>query len=151
MRRFLVVANKTLGAPELVEAIRRRQAGGPCEFYLLVPATSSASLEETYGALTSGLPGPPAANEESIARARRRLDAEVDRLRQEGATVHGEVGDADPLRAVSDLLARRQFDEIIVATRSPGVSRWLHWDLPSRIERKFHLPVTHLVVAQPVH
>jgi len=149
MRRYLVVANKTLGAPELVDAIRKRQAAGPCEFYVLVPATSSASLEEIYGALTSGLPAPSAAHHESISRARERLEAEVNRLRREGAIAGGEVGDVDPVRAVSDVLARRRFDEIIVSTRAPGLSRWLHWDLPSRVERRFGVPVTHLVVAQP--
>jgi hypothetical protein len=148
MRRYLVVANRTLGAPELTQMIRKRHAEGPCEFYLLAPATPPGNPADWYGALTTGLPAPSPADRESSERARMRLDTELARLGQQGVAVAGEVGGPDPFRAVSDLLARRQFDEIIVSTRSPGVSRWLHWDLPSRIERKFRLPVTHVVVGE---
>jgi hypothetical protein len=148
LRRYLVVANRTLGAPELARVIRQRHAEGPCEFYLLAPATASGNPADWYGALTTGLPAPSPAQGESVEQARMRLDTELTRLRDQGMAVAGEVGGSDPFRAVSDLLARRQFDEIIVSTRSPGLSRWLHWDLPSRIERKFHLPVTHVVVGE---
>jgi hypothetical protein len=143
--RYLVVANQTLGGEELVQAIRQRIAEGPCEFYVLVPATSSTGFEEGFAPGLGGrLSAQPRADENAVPAALRRLDAELDRIRKAGAPAHGEVGDPDPFRAISDLLARRQFDEIIVATLPPGLSRWLHLDLPSRIQRKFQLPVTHI-------
>jgi hypothetical protein len=152
MRRYLVVANRTLGAPELIQAIRHRHAAGPCEFYLLAPATAPGNPADWYGALTAGVPpaAPPssATHQESVEHPRMRLETELARLREEGMTVAGQVGGSDPFRAVSELLSRRQFDEVIVSTRSPGLSRWLHLDLPSRIERKLHVPVTHVVVGE---
>jgi cell pole-organizing protein PopZ len=50
------------------------------------------------------------------------------------------------MRAVRDAVDSREFDEIIVATLSPRLSRWLHHDLPARLQHDFHLPVTHVVV-----
>jgi hypothetical protein len=150
VRRYLVVANKTLGGDELVQAIYQRIADGPCEFYVLVPATSSASSVENYGpGLGGGLPVLPRADEKAVSAARRRLDAEVHRIRKAGAPADGEVGDPDPLRAISNLLARRQFDEIILSTLPRRLSHWLHWDLPSRVQRKFQLPVTHVRAREP--
>ncbi|TWF74984.1 hypothetical protein FHX44_11868 [Pseudonocardia hierapolitana] len=52
--------------------------------------------------------------------------------------------DPDPMRAVEDALGRQEFDEIIVSTLPVRLSRWLHQDLPARLGRKFHLPVTHV-------
>ncbi len=38
MRRYLVVANQTLGGAELAEELRKRLED-PCSFYVLVPNT----------------------------------------------------------------------------------------------------------------
>ncbi|MGI8685870.1 MAG: hypothetical protein ACR2MO_12440 [Acidimicrobiales bacterium] len=46
------------------------------------------------------------------------------------------------------MLERPPFDEILLFTHPPGVSRWLHQDLPHRAQRQFAIPVTH-VVAEP--
>lgn len=43
------------------------------------------------------------------------------------------------------MLAARDFDEVIVSTLPPGASRWLRLDLLHRVERRFDLPVTHVV------
>jgi hypothetical protein len=42
------------------------------------------------------------------------------------------------------VLERSSFDEIIVSTLPAPVSRWLRLDLAHRLERRFHLPVTHV-------
>ena len=34
------------------------------------------------------------------------------------------------MKAIEKALAERRFDEIILSTLPPGVSRWLAWDLP---------------------
>ena len=55
MSRILVVANRTLGSSDLLEAIRDRMTKGPCEFTLLVPATAHAHRESTMETLTRGV------------------------------------------------------------------------------------------------
>jgi hypothetical protein len=46
--------------------------------------------------------------------------------------VTGEVGDADPLAAIQDALARGSFDEIVISTLPRLISRWLRVDLVSK-------------------
>lgn len=150
MRRYLVVANQTLGGERLAETVRERMAQDACHFHLLVPATHSAEYAvAVYGPSIAGVPVPLTSDEKGLAMARQRLEGEVQRLRQCGASVDGSVGAADPLLAIRDALAEQEFDEIILSTLPPGLSRWLRVDLPSRVERKFKLPVT-LVHAKPV-
>jgi hypothetical protein len=80
-----------------------------------------------------------------MALAEARLTTELNRLWHEGAEADGEIGDADPLRAIRNLLHEQEFDEIILSTLPPGASRWLRMDLPHRVERSSKLPVTHIV------
>jgi hypothetical protein len=42
MRRYLVVANQTLGGRELREELRKRAVAGESSFYVLVPNTRAA-------------------------------------------------------------------------------------------------------------
>jgi hypothetical protein len=132
MRRFLIVANQTLGAEPLIEAIRGHMRNGPCRFHIVVPATPpSEHLTWVEG--------------EAKAIAQQRLDEALARFRGLGAEATGEVGDANPVLAIEDTLREGEFDEIILSTLPAGISRWLKLDLPSRVGARFHLPVTHVV------
>jgi hypothetical protein len=153
MRRILVVANQTVGGEDLAEVIRARMAEGPCEFRLLVPATPPANpLGLAAAAAEGSVAGVPATQPllgtDAYDRARGRLRDGLDRLRGLGATVQGDVGVGDALRAIGHEMQRRQFDEIIISTLPSGISRWLRQDLPRRVERQFKLPLT-VVTARP--
>jgi hypothetical protein len=150
MHRYLVVANQTLDSDELVALVRERTADGPAEFWLVVPATPVKDLASNAMPIpmpvmggVATLPAPPA---EARRLAQINLDAAIKKLTAAGGTVDGAVSDADPMRAVGDAVGSREFDEIIVATLPPRLSRWLHHDLPARLQHDFHLPVTHVVV-----
>jgi hypothetical protein len=134
-RRILVVANQTAGGPELKREIRRRMSEGPCIFTLVVPATP---------------PSQHATWEEGEARdiARRRMESAVTEMRRMGAEITGVVGDASPVLAINDALIEQPCDEIVLSTLPSGVSRWLKWDLPHRVEQRFELPVT-TVMGEP--
>lgn len=144
MPSYLVVANRTLGGPELLDAIRQRMGRGPATFWVLVPATPSTHLLNDVNALSGAFPLDPrllvdpgeGADEAS------RLRTEVEHLRAIGATAAGAVGDADPLRAIDAVLAERTFDEIILSTLPAGLSRWLTLDLPRRVRRRTDVPLT---------
>ena len=156
MRRYLVVANQTLGGDRLIQAVRERMLHGPSQFWVLVPATKPAHFAERYG---TGYPfkmgGDPYGSAESgdaghgiesgASLAQQRLDMELQRLHEADAEADGEVGDPDPLKAISNALAREQFDEIILSTLPRGRSRWLRQDLPGQARKKFGIPVTHVV------
>ena len=54
------------------------------------------------------------------------------------------MSDPDPPRAVEEATAYGELDEIVVSMLPRRVSRWLHQDLPGRLEPKMHLPITHV-------
>jgi hypothetical protein len=143
-RRYLVVANQTLAEAELAEAIRDRQEAGPSSFYVLVPNTHHGDLAARVALAAPLAPavGDAIADHQATEHAQHRLGQLLDDLRGLGAEAEGDLGDADPLKAVTDLLATRQFDEIIVSTLPQRISRWLSMDLPHRLQRQTGLPVT---------
>jgi hypothetical protein len=150
MRRYLVVANQTLGGESLVALIRRRVAAEPSEFFLVVPATPTMELLPGAAAAVSvgGSALMPCSPEEARALAEERLASALEQLRAAGATVDGVVGDPSPVRAVETVMKGRQFDEIIVSTLPSRLSRWLRADLPRRLEHKTELPVTQVTAGE---
>lgn len=133
MPRYLVVANQTLAGRHLVDEVRERMdEDEDARFHVVVPATPPHE-QMTW---TEG---------EAEAVARERLDQALFEFRELGADASGEVGAARPMDAIRDALRVSDFDEIILSTLPAGPSRWLRQDLPSRVERTFELPVTHLV------
>jgi hypothetical protein len=135
MRRYLVVANQTLGGEHLIERVRECLASGPCRFHVVVPATPS----QEHASWTEG---------EAVSIAQGRLDRALERFRELGAEADGEVGDANPMLAVEDVLLREEVDEIILSTLPPGISRWLALDLPHRVSRKINLPLTVITASE---
>ena len=143
MRRYLLVANRTLGGDHLIRAVRQRMHGEPCEFWILVPAVrpvSGRTEDQSYGSDA----GDYGWAESGELFAQQRLDRELKRLHEAGAEADGEVGDADPYKAVSRTMADRKFDEIILSTMPRARSRWLRQDLPRKLQR-FGIPVTQVV------
>lgn len=132
MRRYLVVANQTLGGEQLIERLRTCVAEGPCSVHVVVPASADPTV---------------AFHDERSDRrvARRRLNEALERFEALGVEVTGEVGDHRPVDAVLDVLRRGvEVDEIIVSTLPAGVSRWLRLDAVSRIQRAVDVPVRHI-------
>lgn len=132
MRRYLIVANQTLGGDHLLEAVRGLASGEDCSFHVLVPATRPHDhLVATEG--------------EGIAIAKSRLDRALERFGALGIEVTGEVGDPRPLDAIRDAFLEADYDGIVLSTLPAGVSAWLGMDLPNRVQRAFPVPVTHVV------
>ncbi len=142
MRRCLIVANQTLTTDTLTDAVQERNAAEPHEFFLVAPATLAREEADGPAAYASQGPSP---TDRAYALARQRLDRALERLRTLGATVDGEVGDADPLQAVRAALGRFAADEIVISTLPGGLSQWLRRDLPGRLRRGCDIPVTHVV------
>lgn len=123
----LVVANRTAGSRELLDAMRVRAAKGPTHFTLLIPRARSA---------------PDAGTADPLA-------AVLERMRDAGLDVESVIADADPVLAVSETFDPLRHDEIIVGTLPVGASKWLQIDLPHRLARLTSVAVTHVVAPQP--
>lgn len=141
-RRILIVANQTAPGPHLKRLVRDRMAEGPCSFVLLVPAMPPGE-------------GWTWTDEAATAEAHRQMQAALAGFKEIGAEVEGDVQEGPPMDAIAALLdiegyeQHPPFDEIILSTLPPGASRWLRQDLVHRLERRFEIPVTH-VIGEPI-
>jgi hypothetical protein len=133
MARILVVANRTAESPDLLEAMKAK--GTDHQYTLVVPA-GGGRLEKAAD--------PDAARDHTVPH----LDAALEKMRAEGFTVEGTVGDSDPIAAVQDAANFAEFDEVIISTLPQRASKWLKLDLPSKAERATGLPVTHVETKQ---
>lgn len=129
-QRVLVVAHRTAATPALIEAVRERAARGPASFTLLVPNPAH------------GLHRVVDPEDQEVSEAQAVLDLALPLLEEAaGGHVEGLIGDAEPLNAIQDAVNLHGFDEIIISTLPKRVSRWLHIDLPSKVNG-LGLPVT---------
>lgn len=133
--RVLVVAHKTAATQPLLDAVRERAGRGPAQFTLLVPNPAH------------GLHKVVDPEDQGAGEAQTVLEEALPALTEAaGSPVEGMVGSSDPSVAVMDAVNLRGFDEIIVSTLSPKVSRWLKLDLPSKVSG-LGLPVTTVTPA----
>ncbi|HEV2770177.1 MAG TPA: hypothetical protein VGV40_08360 [Solirubrobacteraceae bacterium] len=140
MTRVLVVANRTAATPKLLDAVRERAQRGSATFYLVVPATPRG-LHRVVDPEVSG-------REEAEANLLLALPLLSEAA---GSDVDGHVGDADPLAAIHDAVHASAYDEIIVSTLPSRLSRWMRFDLPTRVRRLLGLPVTHVEGDARIH
>jgi len=137
-RRYLVVANQTLGGPNLGQKLYDLAQAGPAIFHIVVPCTPPPGSWTGWSEV------------QAAQQARERLDLMMRFVGHIGESVTGSLGDIDPGLAAQD--AARQygpFDEVIVATHPPGLSRWLKLDVLSRVRGATGLPVTHVIGDTP--
>ncbi len=127
-RNVLVVANVTATSDELLSTLKARAERQPASFTLVVPATP-------FGG--------------GRAAAHSMLDSALEQLRAAGLEAEGNIGNGDPIVAVTEAWDPKRFDEIIVSTLPMRFSKWLHAGLPERIGRLTGAPVTHVVSAPP--
>jgi GABA permease len=133
-RRILVVANETVGGPELLSTIREHSEGVHARVLVVCPALNS--------------PIRHWASDEDGAReaAQARLDTSLTSMRSVGLDVSGEIGDGDPIQAIEDAVRTFQPDELIMSTHPLGRSHWLERGVVEKARTRFALPLTHVIV-----
>jgi GABA permease len=134
MSKILVVANETVGADELLHELRRLEDEKTSDYYVIVPARP---LHERYGTVWT--------QEGAIEAAEDRLQQTLEVLRTEGLSAAGRVGDMRPLHAINDALMDFKADLIVISTHPEKRSRWLRHGLVEQAERRFSMPVIHVV------
>ncbi len=120
-------------SPTLVDEVSRRAGDSPAEVLVVAPALNSRLRH-----WVSDVDG-------AIARAHDRVELAVGELRERGVSTRGEVGDSDPMVAITDAVANFPATEIVIATHPPGQSNWLERGLIDNARTRFDIPIIHLV------
>jgi hypothetical protein len=139
-RTVLVVANETLAAHDIVDAVRRRAERGPIRVVVAAPVNEPSAGYVVY-------------EDSRRAAAGRRLDRAIAAIREAGIPAHGQVFDSGPLDAVKDMIQMEPIDELIVSTHPEAKSGWLRRNLLDEIRRVSQpRPVEHIVSSdEPGH
>jgi hypothetical protein len=110
----LVVAYRTAATPRLLQEVSRRARGRPFRMTLLVPRPYwDPDTDEAQVVVELAVP--------LLERA---ILGHVDAV----------IGDSDPVEAVRQFIATTEVDEVIISTLPQRVSKWLHRDVPSRVQ-----------------
>lgn len=132
--RLLVVSNETVEGEALHAVIVGLASARAAEVFVVAPALN--------GRIRHWL------SDEDQARqaAEIRLKGCLERLRGDGVTVIGAVGDANPLLAIEDALRIFPADALLIATHPEERSNWIAHDLVERARVRFGLPTSHVVI-----
>ena len=120
---LLVVANRTVDSPELMDALRLRAEAGPIHVTMLAPSAYAERAE-----------------------VQRRLERAAAHLEVAGVESEAMIGDADPIVAVQEAWNPGRYDEVVVSTLAAGSSQWLQIDLPHRVAKLTDCQVRHVAV-----
>ncbi len=141
MRRYLIVAHRTLGGPHLFDHLRGMiDEDADCEFHVVVPRYHPRELVWSDGT--------------TQAMAQERLDTMLAMLAEQGIEASGEVGSSKPVVAIDAVMQREgtdAFSGIILSTLPRDISHWWQGDVPHKVEKAFpKVPLTHLVTGEIV-
>ncbi len=132
-RRILVVANETLAGDELLDAVRKKVAGGDALVTVIAPVNEPREGYVVY-------------ENTRRASAGRRLDRTLAKLREAGISADGHVVANDPLTAVKDAIATERPTELVVSTHPDDKSGWRRRNLLEEIRKAAGpIPVEHVV------
>jgi len=133
--RALVVVNEQVAGSELRNALLAHLGRSVSEVFVVAPALVDSGLKHTMGDI-----------DDAIEPARERLQEALGELRDAGLNVDGEVGDSDPVQAISDEILKFDPDQILVVAHRDEEGAFAERGLLEQAERDFDLPVTELVV-----
>ncbi len=123
----LVVATKTVAAPDLVNRLKERAAGQPHRFTIICPRSEDVSEAEIVIDLASTI-------------------AELYRGDYDAT---GQPMSPDPFHAVQNAVEHYRIDEVLISTFAGETSRWLEGDLIGRVREITDKPVEHIEVGRP--
>jgi hypothetical protein len=122
----LVVATKTVAAPDLVNRLKERAAAAPHRYTIVCPRADDVSEAEIVIALASTL-------------------AE---LYRSDIDATGQPMSPDPFQAVKNAIEHYRIDEVLISTFAGEGSRWLEEDLIGRVREITDKQVQHIEVGR---
>lgn len=127
LNHTLVVATRTVAAPDLVNRLKERAGVRPHRFTIVCPRAGDVGEPEVARDLAS-----------TLAELYR---ADVD------AT--GQPMSPDPFRAVRNAIEHYRIDDVLISTFAGERSTWLEEDLIGRVREITDKPVEHIEVGRP--
>ncbi len=138
-KRIAVLANQTMAAEELREALHGIEGSQEAEYLVVVPTnpvdTGQADRE-----------GAAFVWQATAEAAQERLDGTLATLREEGLTVTGELGDYRPMVALDKAMREFHPDRVVISTIPEQRSSWLRHGVVADAREKYDVPVQHVVV-----
>jgi hypothetical protein len=132
-RNLLLVANETLAGAGVLDAVEDLIADD-AHVLVVCPVLVARSRYWTSD-ISAG-----------ISQASERLLGTLEALRAHGIDAEGLVGDGHPLLAMEDALHGFPADHVLITTHPPTRSPWLERQVVGRAQRRFGLPVSHVVI-----
>jgi hypothetical protein len=135
-RRALVVVNEQVSGGELRDSLLAHLGKDASEIFVVAPALADSALKHTMGDV-----------DDAIGPARERLEKTLEELKKAGIEAKGEVGDSDPIQAISDEIIKFEPNQILVVAHRDEEGAFAEKGLLEQAERDFDLPVLELVVS----
>lgn len=123
----LVVATRTVAAPDLVGRLKERARERPHRFTIVCPRSEDVSEAEVVRDLASTLAA----------------------LYREDVDATGQPMSPDPFHAVRNAIEHYRVDEVLISTFAGESSRWLEGDLVGRVREITEKTVEHVEVGRP--
>jgi hypothetical protein len=123
LSHVLVVATRTIAAPDLVERLKGRAASRPHRYTIISPRAEEVDEEQVIRDLASTL-------------------AELYRAEVDATGLP--ITSPDPFEAVRNAIEHYKIDEILISTFAGQQSRWLESDLIGRVREITDKPVSHV-------
>jgi hypothetical protein len=123
LNHVLVVATKTVNAPDLVTRLKSRAAGRPHRYTIISPRSEDVAEEQVIRDLAATL-----------------AELYRDEIDATGLPISGD----DPFEAVRNGIEHYKLDEILISTFAGEQSRWLQSDLIGRVREITDKPVSHV-------
>jgi len=128
----VIVVPTAAVSDELLQTVVWAHAGQDAEIHVIAPASNISRLDW----LT---------NTEDDARGDAQELADDTAEAVPSDNVEAAVGDSDPLQAIEDALRSFPADELIIITPPDESASWLESGAGQEAQRRFSLPVTHLI------
>jgi hypothetical protein len=129
------VANEKVSGRQLSGSLLDRLGQDVAEVFVVAPALADSALKHVMGDV-----------DDAIEPARKRLESTLEELRKAGLEADGEVGDSDPIQAISDEIAKFDPGQIIVVAHRDEEGAFAEKGLLEQAERDFDLPVLEVIV-----
>jgi hypothetical protein len=134
-RRALVVANDRVAGEQLRSALIEQLEPGISSVFVVAPALAESAFKHQMGDI-----------DEAVEPAAERLHETLEQLRAGGLEADGEVGDSDPIQAISDEIEKFHPDQVLIVGHRDEDGAFAEKGLLEQAQRDIELPVTELFV-----